>query len=226
MTLMRSGNPKLAADAFGRQYQIDASPNALYNQACAYALNRERVKALDALEKSILAGFGDDRQVAEDSDLASLHDDPRFPPLVQLTRDLQLYSNGIDDDDRSTWRAALPRFERVTREHPQVGRAWFNLGFAQLRCADVAASRQSFGRALDLRHRPATTMYNLACVEAQAKNRDAAMQWLQKAEDAGMEMHVIFDDKDLDPLRSDPRFQSLTARLKGQMTEKKRADKS
>ena len=184
------------------------------------------MKALDALEKSILAGFGDDQQVAEDSDLATLHDDPRFRPLVQLTRDLQLYSNGIDDDDRSTWRSAIPRFQRVTREHPQVGRAWFNLGFAQLRCADVPGSRQSFTRALDLRHRPATTMYNLACVEAQAKNRDAAMLWLQKAEDAGMEMYVIFDDKDLDPLRSDPRFQSLTARLKGQMTEKRKAEKS
>jgi beta-lactamase regulating signal transducer with metallopeptidase domain/Flp pilus assembly protein TadD len=226
MTLMRSGNSELAADAFGRQYQIDASPSALYNQACAYALDRERVKALDALEKSILAGFGDDRQVAEDADLASLHDDPRFGPLVQLTRDLQLYSNGIDDDDRDSWRGALPRFERVTRERPQVGRAWFNLGFARLKCADIPGSRQAFTRSLELKYRPGTSMYNLACVEAQAKNRDAAMQWLQKAEDAGMEMYTIFNDKDLDPLRSDPRFQSLTARLKGQMTEKKRADKS
>src|SRR5262249_5882614 len=57
MSLLRGGTPKLAADAFGRQYQIDASPSALYNQACGYALNRERDKALDALEKSILAGF-------------------------------------------------------------------------------------------------------------------------------------------------------------------------
>jgi beta-lactamase regulating signal transducer with metallopeptidase domain/Flp pilus assembly protein TadD len=226
MTLMRSGNPKLAADAFGRQYQIDASPSALYNQACAYALNREREKALDALEKSILAGFGDDRQVAEDSDLASLHDDPRFPQMVQLTRDLVLYGNGYDDDDRDAWRASLPRFERVTRDRPQVGRAWFNLGFARLKCADIPGSRQAFTRSLELKYRPATTMYNLACVEAQAKNKDAAMTWLQKADAAGMELeNAIFTDKDLDPLRSDPRFQSMTAKIREQKAEKKQASK-
>jgi Tfp pilus assembly protein PilF len=226
MTLMRSGNPELASDAFARQYQLDGTPSALYNQACALALARQRDKALAALERAIETGFGDDRQVAEDADLASLHDAPQFGSLVELTRDLTLYANGIDDDDPATWRAALPRYERVARDHAQLGRAWFNLGYARLKVGDLPGSREAFTRALDLHYRSPTTMYNLACVASQARDRDAAMQWLGKAEDAGMELHnSIFNDKDLDPLRSDPRFKALLDRTRSQMAEKKHAAK-
>jgi hypothetical protein len=39
------------------------------------------------------------------------------------------------------------------------------------------------------------------------------MRWLGKAEDAGMDLGNLRNDEDLDPLRSDPRFQAMIQRL-------------
>ncbi len=56
---------------------------AAYNVACVYALKGNKDKAFAWLVKSRAAGFSDAEQVENDSDLASLHDDPRYAAYVK-----------------------------------------------------------------------------------------------------------------------------------------------
>jgi hypothetical protein len=57
--------------------------SAFYNLACAYALRGDKESALKALLGAKRAGFADRDQMAQDPDLATLRDDPRFVLPVQ-----------------------------------------------------------------------------------------------------------------------------------------------
>jgi beta-lactamase regulating signal transducer with metallopeptidase domain/tetratricopeptide (TPR) repeat protein len=213
ITLMRSGDHERSIEAFRTEFRMDSSANAIYNLACAQALAGSRSEALATLQRSVLAGSGDPDHMREDADLISLHEDPRFTRIAELAEELSLSVDGRDDD-RSLWRSSLSRFQDVAQRHPDAGRAWFNLGYAQLRARESRGSLASFGRALDLGYRPGTTMYNLGCAAAQSGDRDAAFAWLERSERAGMELeNYLPNDHDLTPLRSDARFRALLSRL-------------
>lgn len=213
-TLLRSDEPALAAQAFEKQIGLDASSStAIYNLACAQAQNHETAEALATLERAILAGYGDADHMREDDDLAPLRRQRRFGELTRMTEEFELDLNILASSPRH-WREDLPRYEKTTRTYPRAGRAWFNLGYAQLRGRRPEAARASFQRSLGLEYRPATTMYNLACSSAQLHDLDGAMRWLEKAEDSGMKLENYAPrDRDLYPLRSDPRYRALMRRL-------------
>ncbi len=63
----------------------DAAPNdsaVLYNLACFNALLGNKSEALTWLDKAVDAGFQAPGKIAEDSDLVSLRDDPRFQAIL------------------------------------------------------------------------------------------------------------------------------------------------
>jgi tetratricopeptide (TPR) repeat protein len=162
-------------------------------------------------------GFGDGKEIAADGDLASLHAEPAFDRTVQLAADLTLFSNGRGDDDTPAWRRDMPRFERVTHDYPDAGRAWFNLGYAQLRVTDLDGSARSFSRALELGYRAGTTSYNLACVAARRGDVEGAFRWLERAESAGMDVGgPMRGDRDLVAIRSDARYRAMLQRSDAQ----------
>jgi len=67
-----------------RSLAIDGdNPDTLYNVSCCYALMGESDHALDCLERAGLRGMSIAEWAENDSDLASLHDDPRFHTLMQ-----------------------------------------------------------------------------------------------------------------------------------------------
>ena len=228
MDLLRSGDYERAAEAFDNEFKVSKDEDALYNMACARAVGGKTAEALTLLEQSIKTGSVNADHMAEDADLIALHGQERFDELLKLAEDLTLnqgnWWNGdtggwwkISDEKR--WRRSIPRLEKVTREHPEIGRAWFNLGYAQL-AADEDDGDQgtaSFQKALDLGYQPPTTMYNLACSTAQAGDIDAAFAWLERAEDAGMHMwsQARWDD-DLDPLHGDPRYKKMAKRWRAE----------
>lgn len=53
-----------------------------YNLGCSYALTKRPDEAFEALTRSIDLGYGDYDWMKSDSDLASLHGDPRFQSLL------------------------------------------------------------------------------------------------------------------------------------------------
>jgi tetratricopeptide (TPR) repeat protein len=223
MDLLRSGDYEHAAQAFNNEFKVSKDEDALYNMACARALDGKTAEALTLLDQSIKTGSVDADHMAEDADLITLHGEKRFDELLTLAEDLTLNQGWINNDwwgninEEKRWRKAIPRLESVTREHPDIGRAWFNLGYAQLAAEQGDMGKASFQKALDLGYRPPTTMYNLACSTAQAGEIDASFVWLEKAENAGMHMwsQARWDD-DLDPLRSDPRYKKLAKRWKAE----------
>lgn len=53
-----------------------------YNLACSYALTGRKEEALVTLKRALALGYSDREHLCNDSDLASLHDDPRFQALL------------------------------------------------------------------------------------------------------------------------------------------------
>ena len=70
-----------------RTLRIDGrNADTLYNVACAFALIGDKERALDCLERAGLEGMLISGWAENDSDLASLHDDPRFVALMRRLR--------------------------------------------------------------------------------------------------------------------------------------------
>jgi len=81
--LARVGENEKAREMAERALGQDQNePVVLYNVACFYALQGEAERAIDLLERAVELGWGDRAWIATDSDLKSLHGDPRFEALL------------------------------------------------------------------------------------------------------------------------------------------------
>jgi beta-lactamase regulating signal transducer with metallopeptidase domain/tetratricopeptide (TPR) repeat protein len=224
--LMRDGQYAKAIVAFEDEIRESGSTNAMYNLSCAYALRGDKRRAFDALQNAIENGFDNTHHMTEDEDLRLLQGDPHFYQLVRLAQDLQLFNSGrfgLGMKDEEDWRRSVPRLERVTREHPDVGRAWSNLGYARLEAGDPKGATDAYERALDLGYHKPTTLYNLACCASRSGSIDVAFGFLDRADKAGFEIgeHMGWDT-DLDALRSDPRYAAMLARWDEKMAKEHR----
>lgn len=205
--------------------------SAMYNLACAYALNGDRAAALEWLEKSVNAGYDDPGNIQNDSDIASLRGEPRFNEIAKLSRTLSLSRFNKDSMDGSNyskqrWAPAIELYESFLRTTPDNGRAWFNLGFALHYSREHARAIEAFKRAIQLSYRNPTAMYNIACGYAMMNNRDEAFEWLDKSVNAEFEIcSYIKGDQDLENLRSDPRFTRFQNMAEDQHDHKKQHEK-
>jgi Flp pilus assembly protein TadD len=206
-------------DLAGRAFQLSAKAGnrvgaSLYNTACALSLEGDGAAALEYLEKSLLAGFDDPSLLRKDGDLDAIREEPRYRELVELGDGLALRrddegakSKHSGREDRASWARAARRYETFANQHPKIGRAWFNLGFASLSAGDASGAARAFQTALSLGYREPTTMYNLACSYSRLDRKDEAFRWLFKALDAGFKQEWTMRlDDDLDALRGDSRY--------------------
>jgi tetratricopeptide (TPR) repeat protein len=222
--LLDVGRYDVSAQAFqesaARRYREGAS---LYNTACALSLKGDKAPALDFLQKSLEAGFDDVGLFRKDDDLDNVRGEPRYRELLKMAQDLQLHrfddwgnlKNWTRAGRRNAWRETEQHFAQYVQSHPQSGRAWSNLGYARIEGDRPEASADAFQRALELRYRPATTMYNLACAYSLMDRKDDAFAWLFKSLDAGFDASgTLRGDDDLDNLRGDPRYRQALTRAK------------
>ena len=83
-SLIEAGDKKRAMEWAERSLAIDGdNPDTLYNLACSYALMGEPDRALECLERANLHGMSIAEWAENDSDLVSLHDEPRFQELMR-----------------------------------------------------------------------------------------------------------------------------------------------
>ncbi len=209
-------------DAFKQALAKGYKPSTtMYNIACGYARKGDVASGMQWLQKAVQEGFDSIDKLDDDSDIDNLRGDPRFGDLKKMATDLRLQpgnnilSKWLGDD--SDWVDALPRFRSLTQKYPNLGRPWFNLGFAALQAGQNQESISAFKRALDLNYRPSTSMYNIACGYARSNQNETAIDWLQKARGAGFELGNYIDrDDDLNSLRSDPRFRKLRREVRAE----------
>jgi beta-lactamase regulating signal transducer with metallopeptidase domain/tetratricopeptide (TPR) repeat protein len=226
MELHEVGRHDLAAQAWeASAARGHKTATSLYNVACALSMKGERARALEFLHRSLLEGFDDPGQIRKDADLDNVRGEPRYRELLKMAEDLELHR--FDGDFgwgrkvlRSTrqraWREVETHFEEYARLHPEIGRAWFNLGYARIEGDRATEAAPAFRRALDLGYRKPTTLYNLACAYSLMDRKDEAFTYLFQALDAGFDGNGnLRGDDDLDNLRGDPRFRQALARLKG-----------
>jgi serine/threonine protein kinase/Flp pilus assembly protein TadD len=87
VALGRQGEKERGLEWARRSMAADPEDSGLlYNTACFFAVQGEREEALDCLEKAVDLGFGLRGWIENDSDLASLHEEPRFKAVLQKLR--------------------------------------------------------------------------------------------------------------------------------------------
>ena len=62
---------------------VPDNPRAHYNLACAYALNKDKNRAIEALKKSVEKGFNDRAALESDKELDSLREDADYKRIVE-----------------------------------------------------------------------------------------------------------------------------------------------
>ena len=122
------------------------------------------------------------------------------------------FDEGRDAMKKGDFKKAVQLFRTVVEKHADHHRAWFLLGYSlqmigkleDALAADLEATKGTQTRA--------SAFYNAACACAQLGRKDDAFGYLQQAADAGFyNPQVLRTDPDLDPIRSDPRFDSFLA---------------
>ncbi|MCR8559409.1 transglutaminase-like domain-containing protein [Mucilaginibacter sp. BJC16-A38] len=106
-------------------------PVMYYNQACYTALAGQKTRAVDYIKKAAATGFTDYANMANDSDLVSLHDDPEYKTALALIREKGDY-NYVLKKAGSYNRAItpdLPVFTYQSADAPELAnfRKLFNL---------------------------------------------------------------------------------------------------
>jgi beta-lactamase regulating signal transducer with metallopeptidase domain/tetratricopeptide (TPR) repeat protein len=196
-----------ALDALQHSLQSGEKHSAtLYNIACVHSLRGDLDASVTFLDRAIEDGYGDEKHMQQDRDLAQVRGHARFPELLVKANDLELRNRSWD----RTWREAAAWHKRMLDKYPDSGRAWFNYGYASLQARDYETGIAAFQRTLAMKYRPATSAYNIACAYALQDNRDAAFQWLERAKGSGFDLREkVMHDEDLDSLRDDPRWRGL-----------------
>lgn len=111
------------------------------------------------------------------------------------------------------WSEAVPLWERLTESNPVNGAYWYNLGYACYNSGEYAKSTEAYKRQLELRWGNVYNIaYNIACNAALTGHKEPALEWLQKAFDAGFTSYThAQEDADLKSLHGDPRFNKILA---------------
>ena len=176
---------------------------ATFNIACAQARKGEKDLAFEWLDKAMQGGF-DVHGHLDDSDLDTLHSDPRWTELKKRAREARA------GRDQAKVRRAAERFDLLVARTPKDGRALYDVGRELLRYADYDRAARAFVAAAEAGVRQGTSLYNAACARALANQKPEALDLLQRALDAGFDdPNHLREDDDLDSLRAEPRFRQL-----------------
>jgi tetratricopeptide (TPR) repeat protein len=90
--------------------------------------------------------------------------------------------------------------------HVLIGNSFLNEG-------NYEKAEDHYGTALKLEPENFIALYNMACVRSLQKRIDEAIEWLQKAVDAGYdEFEWMEKDEDLDNIREDERYKEILKR--------------
>jgi TolB-like protein/DNA-binding winged helix-turn-helix (wHTH) protein/Tfp pilus assembly protein PilF len=172
----------------------------------------KKAQQIDPLSLSInttLAGrYRDLHQYAEAIDLnrRTLEMDPNFMPAhIAL---------GAAFEDEGIWPDAISEYQKAVALSQDNPIALSSLGSAYGHSGDREAARKVIARLQEASKHHYVSAFDMASVFAGVGDADTAFHWLEKAfDDRESQMAFLNITRRMDPLRSDPRFASLTKRM-------------
>jgi tetratricopeptide (TPR) repeat protein len=175
--------------AFEKLIRLDPAARAVaaYNRARIFIYKQEYDKALEELDKGVKA-------------------EPNHPMLKIFRSGVYYYQGKLDE--------AIDLIASVLDEHPEMDGirplyAEFLAGAGRFDEARAALT----GDALDLSRADHDMAYWVGSTYALLGEKDAAFKWLNRAVKLGNQNKPHFErDRNLDPLRDDPRFAELMAK--------------
>ena len=190
----RAGDYQKALELTKKEHEV-APKNAvvLYNLACFNALVGNREEAFTALENAIEGGFYAPNKIADDSDLESLRNDPRFQELIDRASDLAARRRATDIVINSS---SGGETKRLTAQAWQAyERKDYEQGLKLIEQAYAVAPEDS------------RVLYYLACFHALLGHESTALDFLDRAVKGGFYCpRHIKTDPDLESVRADQRY--------------------
>ena len=116
--------------------------------------------------------------------------------------------------EKGMYEEAIAEFRELLKQDPRAAAALAHLGNTYARAGRVREARECLRQLKQRSDVETVATYGIAIIHAGLGEKDQAFEWLEKAyevRDQGMGFLKV--DPDLDPLRSDPRFQDLLRRM-------------
>lgn len=102
-----------------------------------------------------------------------------------------------------------PTQEARAGRSTRSGAEWFDRGMELHGDERWDAAIDAFRMAVEAGYREEVATFNIACAQARKGEKDRAFEGLDKAMQAGFDVHGHLDDSDLDALHTDPRWNEL-----------------
>jgi Flp pilus assembly protein TadD len=217
-SLHQSGHYVEAIDAFSHAIGLGhRQPTCMYNVACGYALLNDKENALFWLDRAFGSGFDRTDLLREDSDLDSLRSDSRFKDIVQRVASAKpekpedSSSKKKEHANHDRLNEAIINFEQLRSASSTDGEQWYKTGSRLLAVRDLDRATYALTQAVEhLGYNGASARYNLACAYALKGDRELALDWLEKAINAGFDdTEKVRSDSDTASLRGEARFKKI-----------------
>lgn len=206
-----SGSYDEATAAFEEAAALAYRPaTSKYNAACGYALMGDSSLAIRMLTEAQAAGWDDVRHIVEDSDFDPIRSEATFQRYVDESFEAAGHVRGEDD---YPYRNTVAHFREMNEAESTNGKEWYHVGTKLLGFRELDMGIEALNEAvLHMGEWSQNGMYNLACAYSLAGRTKPALQWLDRAVQAGFDQHERFiNDSDLNNLRDSREFERIMA---------------
>jgi len=187
---------------------------ATYNLACASALSGDGKAALGHLQRSVRRGFVNAKLMQSDTDLASIRESEAFEKSLELCQKSAALRQKLDQAKKSGDQgASLEIHDALCRIASEDGVLLNRYGLLLLQSGKTEVAADAFRRQAESGYNAPNACYNLACALSLSGDQEGAIQSLERSVKLGMSYAGVLEDKDLEGLWGDPRFEKLKEML-------------
>lgn len=142
------------------------------------------------------------------------------PPAPQPAADVPSMQEAGALLQQQDWQAASVAYARIVIDQPENGQAWQLLGYSLHANGDLDRALRVHQKAATFPAVRPVALYNVACVHSLQGRTDEAFDYLRQAMAAGFnDPNQYGSDPDLRSLHSDPRWEELGRKLRGEEME-------
>ncbi len=143
---------------------------------------------------------------------------------VQVDKHLK---QGMIKASQEEYELAASEFEQVVRLDQKHCAGWTNLGVAYQQLHNYPKALDAYNQALSIQPNYWQAQYNLGTLHIKLNHKDQAFDWLTKAlasitNEPSLSreaiLHKIRTDRELDPIRTEPRFKMLLKSTQSQLS--------